>query len=96
MKQYKYFVYIMASLSGTLYVGITNNIARRYYEHKHGLIEGFSKKYACKKLIHCEEYHDVNQAIQREKQIKGWLRKRKQELIKTLNPSWKDLGEEVI
>ncbi len=76
-----------------MYIGVTNNLARRYYEHQQGLIDGFSKKYGCKKLVYFEEYTNINQAIQREKQIKGWLRKRKQELIKTLNPSWKDLGQ---
>lgn len=87
-----YYIYILASLSGTLYIGITNNLKRRIYEHKEGLIEGFSKKYKCIKLIYFEEYHDVNEAIAREKQLKNWRREKKESLIKRLNPSWKDLA----
>lgn len=67
-------VYIMASKSGTIYVGVTNNIERRVYEHKTGFNEGFTKKYACKKLVYYEEFGDIGEAILREKEIKGWSR----------------------
>lgn len=87
----QYWVYIMASRSGTLYLGITNNLERRVYEHKSGLIQGFSQKYQCHKLIYFEEYEDVNQAIAREKQLKNWHRPWKVNLIKSVNPTMKDL-----
>jgi putative endonuclease len=81
---------------GTLYIGVTNNLARRVYEHKEGLIEGFTKRYNIKCLVHFEEIADVNSAIQREKNLKTWLRKWKIELIENLNPDWKDLYQEII
>jgi len=81
----------MASSSGTLYTGVTNNLEKRVWEHKQGIVDGFTKKYGCKKLVYFEEYSDVNQTITREKQIKGWLRKKKELLIKTKNPHWNDL-----
>lgn len=87
-----YWVYIMASWSGTLYVGITNNLQRRIFEHKHHLIEGFSKKYSCTRLVYSESFNDVRLAIKREKQIKNWSRKKKEWLIKVNNKSWNDLS----
>ena len=96
MKKHNYYVYIMASSSGTLYIGVTNNLGRRVFEHKKGLVEGFSKKYGCHKLVYYEHYSDIRQAIKREKQLKGWLRIKKQNLIKTMNPSWKDLSEKFV
>ena len=87
-----YFVYIMASRSGTLYVGVTNDLERRTHEHKHGLMEGFSKKYGCTKLVYFEETSDVYAALEREKAIKGWLRRKKECLIMTMNPGWIDLS----
>lgn len=81
----------MASPSGTLYIGITNNLQRRVYEHKNHILEGFSKRYNCTKLVYYEEYKDVEEALAREKQLKNWRRKKKEYLIKTINPSWKDL-----
>ena len=90
----RYFVYIMTNKkSGVLYTGITNNLARRVYEHKEKFISGFTSKYNLTKLVFFEETHDVNAAIKREKQIKGWLRKKKIELIESHNPVWKDLSE---
>ena len=89
-----YYVYIMASKTGTLYIGVTNNLTRRIYEHKNDLIDGFSKKYFCHKLVYCERYTDINVAISREKQLKKWRREKKENLIKTMNPSWKDLDLE--
>lgn len=82
----------MSSLSGTLYIGITNNLRRRIYEHKSEMIDGFSKKYHTTKLVYFEEYFDPNQAIAREKQLKGWTRDKKQRLIRKSNRSWKDLS----
>ncbi|MEI6296678.1 MAG: GIY-YIG nuclease family protein [bacterium] len=93
MKNHIYYIYILASHSGTLYIGVTNNLERRISEHKQGLVEGFTKKYACSRLIYYEECGDVNQAITREKQLKNWNRKKKEVLIKTLNPQWNDLAE---
>ncbi|OGH91856.1 MAG: endonuclease [Candidatus Magasanikbacteria bacterium RIFOXYD2_FULL_39_9] len=84
----------MASESGTLYVGVTNDLTRRISEHKQNLIEGFTKKYKCHKLVYYENYSDIKQAIAREKEIKGWLRKKKEQLIKNINPGWKDLSVE--
>ncbi|MCR4276983.1 MAG: GIY-YIG nuclease family protein [Candidatus Roizmanbacteria bacterium] len=88
-----YFVYIMSSFSSVLYIGVTNNLQRRVYEHKNELVEGFSKKYKCKKLVYFEEYKDINQAIEREKQLKKWRREKKEVLIKKLNSDFKDLSK---
>ena len=89
-----YYVYIMTSPSGTLYTGMTNNLQRRVYEHKNKLIDGFTKKYNVTRLVYHELHHDVRDAIAREKQIKSWRRSKKIDLIKSLNPTWKDLSEE--
>ena len=89
----QYYVYIMTNRSGTLYIGVTNNIKQRVLQHKNKLIEGFTKKYNIDRLIYVETFRDVNSAIAREKTIKGWLRKKKIELIKVANPDWKDLSE---
>jgi len=94
MNQYQYYVYIIASGSGTLYIGVTNNLVRRLSEHKQGLIEGFSKKYGCNKLIYYEDFKNINDAIAREKYLKGKTRKFKEDLIKTINPHWNDLSFE--
>jgi putative endonuclease len=93
VRQYQYFVYIITNKSGTLYTGITNNLERRIYEHKHHLVKGFTSKYNIDKLVYFEETNDINAAITREKQIKGWLRKKKIALIESMNPVWKDLSE---
>ena len=92
---HNYFVYFMASQSCTLYIGVTNNLEKRTHEHKHKLIEGFSKKYGCDRLVYYEHYSDINIAIEREKQLKKWNRKKKEELIKKQNPHWDDLSEEL-
>ena len=89
-----YFVYILANqYNGTLYVGMTKNLSKRVYEHKNGLIEGFTKKYNVARLVYYEEYADVNETIAREKRIKGWKRDWKIQLIEKNNPSWDDLSE---
>ncbi len=92
MVSHNYWIYILSSPSGTLYIGVTNNLERRIYEHKQGLVKGFTRKYHCKKLVYYEAYSNINEAIQREKQIKGWKRYKKEDLIKSLNPSWLDLS----
>jgi putative endonuclease len=89
-----YYVYIMANRSKTLYTGVTNDLERRVHEHKHHLIEGFTSKYHITKLVYHEETNDVTEAIAREKQIKGWVRKKKIALIESVNPGWRDLSEE--
>jgi len=87
-----YYVYILASKRhGTLYIGITNSLIRRVYEHKNGLIEGFTKKYKVRNLVFYERFDDVKSAIRHEKQLKKWNRKWKIELIEKDNPKWKDL-----
>jgi putative endonuclease len=87
-----YFVYMMASKKhGTLYIGMTNNLIRRVYEHKSGMLDGFTKKYSVHLLVYYEQITDVLNAIQREKQLKKWFRSWKIELIEKFNPDWKDL-----
>ena len=93
----RYFVYILASKqNGALYIGVTNNLIRRVYEHKEGLIDGFSKKYNIKTLVYFEEYTNMKDAIIREKNIKVWQRKWKLRLIEEHNPVWKDLYPEIV
>ena len=89
-----YYVYIMTNRSKTLYTGVTNDLERRVFEHKHKLIPGFTKKYNITRLVYFEEGTDIDSAIMREKQIKGWLRKKKIDLIEKENPEWKDLAED--
>ena len=88
----QYYVYIMTSKNNAvLYTGVTNDLRRRAYEHKHGMCEGFSKKYNAVKLVYYEIFHDPYHAIAREKQIKGGPRRKKIELIDGMNPEWQDL-----
>ena len=87
-----YYVYITANGKRTLYVGVTNNLLRRVYEHKHKLVEGFTKKCNLTYLAYYDETTDVMSAIEREKQIKGWNRSKKIELIESVNPRWQDLA----
>ena len=88
----QYYVYILSSLSVKLYVGFTNNLIRRVYEHKQGLVEGFTRRYDIHRLVYYEETNDVEAAIFREKQIKKWRRSKKIDLIKSINPKWEDLS----
>jgi putative endonuclease len=85
----------MASESGTLYVGVSNDLMGRVYTHKHDLIDGFTKKYRCHKLVYFEETSNVTSAITREKQIKNWRREKKIVLIELNNPRWIDLFDEI-
>jgi putative endonuclease len=89
----QYYVYMMTNHSGTLYVGVTNDLRRRVWEHKQKLIEGFTKRYNIMRLVYYEETPDAAAAIAREKKIKGWLRKKKIALIESFNPGWKDLSD---
>jgi len=90
-----YYVYIMASRSGVLYTGVTNDLNRRVGEHKEGQIPGFTKKYKVTRLVYFESMQEVNAAIAREKQIKRWRREKKVKLIETINPGWDDLSREI-
>jgi len=83
----------MTNKSKTLYTGVTNNLMRRVYEHKNKLVEGFTKKYNITKLVYLELFNNPDDAIRREKQIKGWIRKKKIDLIESMNPDWKDLSD---
>ena len=94
MKEHQYFVYIMASASGTLYIGVTSDLYKRVYQHKNDLLPGFTQKYQCHKLIYFEDTSDIESAILREKQIKNWNRKKKEFIIKLKNPHWKDLSDD--
>ena len=93
MKQY--FVYILTNWNNkVMYIGVTNNLQRRLYEHKNALVEGFTKEYNVHKLVYYEVTTDVEAAIAREKQLKGWRREKKNALVESMNPTWKDLSEE--
>jgi putative endonuclease len=87
-----YYVYIMTNASRTLYTGMTGNLVRRVYEHKHKLIEGFTSKYKITRLVWFGSFPDVRDAIAMEKRIKGWVRSKKVALIESLNPEWEDLS----
>ena len=89
----QYYVYIMCSNSGTLYIGVTNNIERRVYEHKQKLIPGFTAKYDVNRLVHVETFASIHDAIQREKELKKWRRSKKIALIEETNPKWEDLSK---
>lgn len=93
MDHKKYWTYIVSSRSGTLYIGMCNNIERRMAEHKSGEYGGFASKYHCNRLLYFESFDDVRNAIDREKQLKGWRREKKIALIESLNLRWADLAE---
>jgi putative endonuclease len=88
----EYYVYIMTSESGVLYTGVTNDLARRVFEHKKKMIKGFTSRYKVSQLVYFESTPDIGVAIAREKQIKGWRRIRKVQLINSVNPEWRDLS----
>ena len=89
----KYWAYIVASRTGTLSIGMTNNLYVRVAQHKSGEIEGFSSDYKCNRLVYWERFDDVLKAINQEKQLKGWRRAKKIVLIESRNPRWADLAE---
>jgi putative endonuclease len=94
VKSKKCCVYIMASKSRTLYVGVTNNLERRVHEHKRGLLPGFTSRYRVSRLVYFEATENVESAIAREKEIKGWRREKKVALIESSKPTWEDLSAE--
>ena len=89
-----FFVYIMSNRSRTLYIGMTNNLARRVYEHRHPTDDSFTARYHLTRLVYAEPFNEVLDAIAYQKQLKGWTRARKLELIEASNPGWRDLAEE--
>ncbi len=92
----QYYIYIMTNkLDSVLYTGVTSDLEKRVYEHKLKLIEGFTKKYNVDKLVYYEVFDSINDAIEREKQIKSGSRQRKMDLISNMNPSWKDLSNKL-
>jgi putative endonuclease len=95
MKTHSYSVYIIASKSRVIYIGMTNDLERRVYEHKNDLTNGFSKKYRCHRLVYYESFDEVLKAIGREKQLKRWSRVKKVCLIERQNPTWEDLAAEL-
>ena len=97
MEGEKYYVYILASKrNGTLYIGVTNDLIRRVYEHKNDIVDGFTKKYQVHRLVYYEQTDDVYVAIQREKRMKKWNRQWKIELIEKTNPHWRDLYDDLV
>ena len=87
-----YYVYILTNeYNNVMYIGVTNDLRRRVYEHKSGEIEGLTKQYNVHKLVYFESGHDVKAAIAREKQLKGWKRERKNALVESVNPEWKEI-----
>ena len=90
-----YYTYILSNkINSVVYVGVTNNLERRMYEHKNKLIEGFTSKYNVNKLVYYACSNDIKEAIAYEKRIKGWVRRKKNELVMSFNPEWKDLSEQ--
>jgi len=87
-------IYILANRSRTLYVGVTNNLQRRIFEHRERLVPGFTSRYNIKRLVYFEAFPTMLEAIAREKQLKGWRREKKMALIATMNPHWRDIGED--
>jgi len=96
MKEHNGYIYLMTNKANTvIYTGVTSNLIKRVYEHKEKMVDGFTKKYNVNKLVYFEECSGIENAISREKQIKGGSRKKKLELIKTINPEFKDLYEKL-
>ena len=94
MKDYNYYVYILTNFNNkVMYIGVTNNLERRLYEHKNGISEGFTKTYNVKKLVYFEETNNIIEAIQREKELKKWRREKKNLLVEMQNKEWKDISD---
>ena len=92
-----YYVYMLTNKTNkVLYTGVTNNLKRRVYQHKNNLVQGFTQKYNVHKLVYYDCTNSVYDAISREKEIKGWKREKKNELVNKFNPEWKDLFEEIL
>lgn len=90
-----YYVYMLTNWTGkVLYIGVTNNLERRLWEHRHGTTKGFAHKYCLNKLVYLEHSNDINAAIAREKELKGWRREKKNALVETVNPGWEDLARD--
>ena len=90
----EYYVYILSNYSKMLYIGVTNDLKRRVYEHKKKLVKGYTSKYNLHQLVNYEDTDDIGRAIEREKHLKGWKRYKKVKLIESVNPGWKDLAED--
>lgn len=91
----KYYIYILTNKTDSvMYIGVTNDLRRRINEHREEMIEGFTKKYHVHKLVYYEVFENIEKAIQREKQLKRWNREKKNQLVESLNPAYKDLVEE--
>ena len=90
----EYYVYILSNYSKMLYIGVTNDLERRVYEHKKKLVKGYTSKYNLHQLVYYEDIDDIGRAIEREKRLKGWKRYKKVKLIESVNPGWKDLAED--
>ena len=96
MEQHNYYVYILTNWNNNvMYIGVTNDLQRRIYEHKNKLINGFTKKYNLNKLVYYELFFNINEAINREKIIKKWRREKKNKLVESMNPEWRDLIEDL-
>jgi putative endonuclease len=96
-REYNFWIYIITNRShSVLYIGVTNRLSRRTWEHREGIKAGFASKYLCKKLVYYEHYRDIRDAIARESQLKKWSRAKKISLVNRLNPRWEDLGAEVL
>ena len=97
MRSHDYYVYILTNWNNTvMYIGMTNDLRRRLYEHKNKMVEGFTKRYNVHTLVYYEHAMDVYGALAREKQIKKWRREKKNKLVGTMNPQWRDLSEDWI
>jgi putative endonuclease len=95
MQNNDYYIYIITNWNNkVMYIGITNDLNRRLFEHRNGVFEGFTKKYKVSKLVYFEHTNDVSAAITREKELKKWRREKKNKLVESLNPDWNDLGKD--
>ena len=96
MNDRKYFIYILTNWNNkVMYIGVTNNLSRRIYEHKNKLLDGFTKRYNLNKLVYFEQFSDIGLAINREKELKKWRREKKNKLVESINLQWKDLSEDI-
>src|SRR5581483_6582 len=96
-RDYNFWIYIVTNRNrSVLYIGVTNRLSRRTWEHRQGSKVGFDAKYQCRRLIYYEHYRDIRDAIARESQLKKWSRTKKTSLVNRLNPEWKDLGADVL